>query len=718
MPDEQPPESTQVGFEAPDAEALVDPRLRRLVDRYAALVGGSIREMEPHLIELAVPADQAAHFRSRRQVKIALSLGALEQHPEAELPVVGSAFLEELIDAVRGHGTRRSYGLIPPAFAADPQGASLSVPVRGATAGVPSVGVFVQPLGRLVARVALTAGAVVEEHIVESRVFDLSAGVPVAEEIALLCADLASGKVAPAGRDSAAAAATAPARPMDEVVRLMLRDLEQRLAPELARRQADAQQALSVELARIDRYYQNLLEEAAEDHNGEVSPQKRRAIEAEHGRRRAEEERRHELRATVHPLQLVAFSILAQRAEWEFKATAERHGTFAARRLLSGPGVWEIACPNCGQVPDELRVCCRDHVACAACANVCSVCHEDFCSTHGLAKCHVDSQPACDAHAHTCSSCRRRHCSAHQGECADGGHSACTACLGSCGVCGRVICATHAAKSLPDSPRGSRRLCRDCVVYCEGGSNEPVGRDEVVRCASCEKHVCQNHQAVCAVDQQVHCSKHLRRADRSRRLTCETHRAQCGHEPHVIFASDEVAPCGTCGTPTCAEHGGVCTGDSLRHCRRHLAKLNDTESEYGCEKHRSVCHVDKRAFTLTGTEPCPVCGLATCQAHTKECGWCGRSVCAPDRRASRRCVTCEQLTETAEPADTVLSAAVRANKGEPPKAKAWRTSRDATHTIVELDLGWTRKLVFTLRHGDVVPDTTMRHWLLGRTARS
>src|SRR3990172_660287 len=159
MPDEQPPESTQVGFEAPDAEALVDPRLRRLVERYAALIGGSIREVEPHLVELAVPADQAAHFRSRRQVKVALSLGALEQHPEAELPVVGGAFLEELIDAVRGHGTRRSYGLIPPAFSADLQSVSLSVPIGGATAGVPSVGLFLHPLGRLIARVALTAGA-------------------------------------------------------------------------------------------------------------------------------------------------------------------------------------------------------------------------------------------------------------------------------------------------------------------------------------------------------------------------------------------------------------------------------------------------------------------------------------------------------------------------------------------------------------------------------
>jgi len=704
-----------VTFDAPDAESLVDPRLRGLVERYVTLAGGSIREIEPHLLELNIPAGDAAQFRGRRQIELAFSLGALERHPDAEMVVVGSAFLQELIEAVRARGHRRSYGLLPPSFSADDQSLSLSIPVRDASAGAPVVGVSAHPLGRLVARVTLSAGAVVEEHIVESGVFDLVLGAPVPDDIASLCGDVAAGKLAPASDGLAAMAKDAQRRSIDDVVRLMLGDLEQRLGGQVSRRRDEAAQALAAELARIDRYYRNLLEEMAEDHDGRLGKDEARAVEAEHGRRRAEEERRHALKASVHPLQLVEFRALVQRAEWELVTLVGRRGKISARRVLSGAGAWTISCPSCAQSPKELCVCRRDHVACAACANTCSVCGEQFCRDHGLAPCHLDGQPACEEHARTCSACRRPHCTTHAGTCSEGGHAACTACLAPCGICGRVVCATHAFQSGPDAPKGGRRICRECVVYCEGGSNEPIGRDEAVRCASCDKYVCTNHQAICAVDQQVHCSKHFRRADRSRRLACEKHRGQCGHEPHVIFASDEVVACASCSTPTCEEHGRVCAGDGQRHCRKHLARLNDTQGDYGCEQHRSVCHIDKRAYTAAGTSRCPVCAKATCAEHQKECTWCGRAVCLAELAANRRCSTCLQLKDDADPADSLIAAGIGANGGEPPKAKTWKTGRDGTHTVVELDLGWTRRLVFVVRHGDSVAQGSVRHSLLGRS---
>jgi hypothetical protein len=37
--------------------------------------------------------------------------------------------------------------------------------------------------------------------------------------------------------------------------------------------------------------------------------------------------------------------------------------------------------------------------------------------------------------------------------------------------------------------------------------------------------------------------------------------------------------------------------------------------------------------------------------------------------------------------------------------------------VVELDLGLTRKTVFTLRHGDTVPDRIVRHSVLGSKQR-
>ena len=97
-------------------------------------------------------------------------------------------------------------------------------------------------------------------------------------------------------------------------------------------------------------------------------------------------------------------------------------------------------------------------------------------------------------------------------------------------------------------------MCAACLRYCEGGTNEPVGVDEVVECVSCGRSVCTAHQAVCAVDGQVHCSRHLRRADGSGRVVCEQHRAACVAEPDAVFASDEVSACSVCGKDVCSQH--------------------------------------------------------------------------------------------------------------------------------------------------------------------
>ena len=560
----------QHAFDPADAEALVDPRLRGLVERYARLVGATVQELEPQLVELSLPDAEIPHFSGRPSVRVAFSLAALQRHPDAEMAVVGSAFLQELLDAVRARGSRRAFGLIPPTHSADTNGLPRTFPVRRGSAEPPVVSLALHPVARLVARVAITAAAIVAEHIAESGVFDLATGLRAPDDVAGLCRDIEAGKVVPAGDGAADGVAALPARPLAELVPLMLGDIESKLATELARHRHDAEQALAAELARIDRYYRQLLEEAAESAGEPVSADERRAIEAEHGRRRAEEERRHEVRATVHPLQLVEFKVLVQRVDWNLVTQGGRQATLTAQRTLSGSGAWQVACPHCGASPKLLLICRHDHVACAACGKTCRVCGDEFCDAHGIAACHVDDEPACDAHAKTCPTCRKPHCTAHAGTCSAGGHPACSACLGPCSVCGKVVCATHAVRSDSSAPKGERRLCLECMVYCEGKTNEPVGRDEAVRCTSCEKFVCANHQAACVVDQLVHCSKHLRRADRSRRLVCERHRGQCGHEAGVIFASDEVAPCPACGKSVCDAHAGTCVcGNSVQTvCRR------------------------------------------------------------------------------------------------------------------------------------------------------
>jgi len=250
--------------------------------------------------------------------------------------------------------------------------------------------------------------------------------------------------------------------------------------------------------------------------------------------------------------------VVMQRAEWQLESERGRRATFAAQRSLSGASAWSLACPHCGRPPVTLVVCREDHCACEACSHRCSVCGEDFCADHGTAECRVDGLPACDEHVQVCPSCRLQHCTAHAGVCAEDGHAACSACLAPCASCGREICNRHAQQSHADAPKGSRRLCAACLRYCEGGTNEPVGMDEVAPCASCGKAVCAAHQAVCAVDGQVHCSPHLRRADRSRRLVCARHRGACAEEPAALFASDEVAACPVCGRSTCELHRAAC----------------------------------------------------------------------------------------------------------------------------------------------------------------
>src|SRR3989449_10127446 len=150
----------------------------------------------------------------------------------------------------------------------------------------------------------------------------------------------------------------------------------------------------------------------------------------------------------------------------------------------------------------------------------------------------------------------------------------------------------------------------------------------------------------------------LRRTDTSRRLVCGRHRAGCVEEAMTLFASDEV-------------------------------------------------------------EQCPVCGKDACAQHRAACGYCGRHVCTADlEQPSRRCATCAQLATIADPPEHVVTAARAVMGGGAPRAsRAWRIARDKSHLVVELDLGFRRKAVFTVRHGDQAPDSVVRHSLLGSKRR-
>ena len=660
---------------ASEVDPLADARIRPFVERYCALAGVKLLDKGADLRELKLPPAERAHFQGRESVRLALSLDALERSPDAEIAVLGSPFLTHLIEAVRTRAGRLSLGMIPPPppVAAESQDVARRVappvPVRDGTAKQKKVGLAAHPIGRLVARVVLRAGAGVEEAVVESDVFDLSTGTRWAsppgplsprergDDVPGLFEDLEAQRLAPAAPDAIPDAAVVPPREPEELLKLLIGNLREKSAERVAARQAVAQQDVAKELARLDRYFASILADKSDS-------EEERTITALHERRRTEEVRRHQVKAIVHPLQLVEARVLVQRVEWELRSAHGRRAQLAAQRPLAGTAAWAVACPHCGNPPTELVVCKHEHCTCDACSMRCSVCAEDFCADHGIARCRVDEQPACEEHARVCQSCRMEHCSTHAGVCAEGGgdHPACSACLEACGSCGRLVCNRHAQQSRPDAPKGSRRLCTACVRYCEGGTNEPVGVDEVTQCASCSKSVCTAHQAVCVVDGHVHCSRHLHRTDASRRLVCGEHRAACAEEPAAVFAADEV-------------------------------------------------------------EACPVCGKDACAQHRAACGYCGRQVCTADLKQQsppRRCATCAQLAAIADPPQEVVTAArgLTGRSGAPKASRAWRIARDRSHVVVELDLGWSRRTVFTLRHGNSVPETVVTHSLAGSKRRT
>ena len=695
-------------FSPPEHDPLSDSRLRPLVERYATLSGATLVELGPHLVELGVPEEDREFFDGRESVLVAFAVTALEHSADAEMAVIGSGFVDQLLSAVRARGALLSLGLVPPDEPAGAEAAApLGVPVKNGAAGEPVVRVARQRVGRLLARVLVRAGATVEEHLVESGLFELG-----------------TRHSALGTRRSGGAECRAPnAEP--RALELMVADLRDRLAPRVDELRAEAERALAIELRRIDGYYAALAADAAArggdaSTGGSGAPASTQwdPIEAEHARRRLEEERRHEVRAVVHPLQLVEMEMLVQRAVWTLTASSGRQATLSAQRFLSGPGAWSLSCPACTREPSALVICSDGQVACVSCAQDCSVCGEGFPWGGETAECHVDGEAACDDHARTCSSCRNRHCTAHEGTCAEGEHRACTSCIAPCELCRADVCASHAVTSADAAPRGSRRLCSRCVVHCEGRRSEPVGRDEVVRCESCERFACERHQAACAVDGKVHCSTHLVRADESRRLICEAHRAACDHEPDGVFAADEVRRCASCGKLACAAHGGACGGDGGWHCLVHLAPLQDRPDSLACEQHRTVCHVESAVFAPADTIECPVCARRACSAHARECRSCGRQVCVAEwEEATSRCGTCRRLSPYPTPSPAELAAGTDAGDGDAPRPRKWRAARDATHLVVEMSHGWRRRTVFAMRHGESRAETVMSHARGGATRR-
>jgi hypothetical protein len=691
--------------------AEVDPRPQRLLSRYASLSGTQLFDAGDHLIEVHLPPSEAKWFGGRREILVALAPSALEERPDAEILVNGSLLLQQLIDAIRDRGSLDERGVIQPDAAVASAVPEIGVPLEGEVDGAPLVDDSLLPVGRLLARLSIRAGPSIVERLVESSIVDLTTGKPVAQAVAARCDEAAAAS--PASPEIATAREPMRRLATGTLLKTLFADLEAQTAAELAGLAQESGVALTAELTRLDGYYRKMSEEMDPEDDAKAAKDRRAAISRDREKRRAEEESRYGVQVTVHPVQLVEWRLPVQRVRWSLRGPTGAKGELTATRTLVGDTTWQIACPSCGETPRTLRLCTSGHLGCAKCTERCGVCSAGACRDHGLAICAVEGHPVCGEHSLTCGSCDRTHCELHAGHCAAADHKVCSSCAVTCARCAKAICKAHGVQSSAESPRGARWLCSACTVNCEGGANEPVGLDEVERCTSCDRHICADHVAHCAVDRKPHCSRHLRRSDGSGRLACEEHRAPCHDEPDSAYASDELYPCATCGNRACEKHHGICAVDGRHHCRSHLLPLRDAPGKAACEAHRETCSIDKLAFSIGGTKACPVCGKSACPDHLHACKNCGRATCTRHTDGGL-CTTCGKLAETSEPSDDVLSAVAEATGSETDKVRGWRTATDGAHTVVEIPLGWGRRVVLTLRHGEQRAESVVQHGLLGK----
>ena len=704
--------------DADQREPLADARIRPLLERYVEAADAELAEVGDGLFELHVPPVDRQAFQKRSTIRIAFTLDAFELDPEAEIAVVGSPLVEQLVTAIRARGNRCLRGFLPPELEPSSESGPLRIVVTNGTVSAPRVRVARHRVLRLLARVVVSAGSTVEEHLIESGYFDAVTGIAVPADVAARCEERRGPTSSAKSRKPAAKSDVPlePCRSAAEIVSIALADLRASFEPNVHKLREDARIALEAELERIDGYYSALIAAGGRS-PGASDDAARRAYAAEHARRRAEEERRHRVRVVVHPVQLTEWELLVERAEWEIASAGEGRGRLVAERWLNGAGGWSLACPSCAATsPKSVCVCRSGHVACDACAATCTVCNETFCRDHGAAACHVDGAPTCAEHSRTCSSCGESHCAAHEATCVSGDHTACSDCVAECALCGQAVCNDHAGVTSHEAPRGARRLCADCACRCEGGANEIIGRDEIAQCATCGSAVCETHRASCAVDDHVHCSRHLRRTGESRRLVCEAHAARCAFEANTLHATDELTPCASCGRPACAEHSHECVEDGRRYCDEHSLMLRGAPGRFACQEHARVCNVDRAAYRVDQMKACPVCDKWACTSHSRDCSWCGRSVCLHDfsTRLSR-CMTCARLTALREPPDHLVAAVASLLK-ERSSPKQWRTGRDAHHTVVEVTVAFKRRIVFVIRHGETAVSDARSHSLAGSKA--
>src|SRR5439155_1250759 len=129
----------------------------------------------------------------------------------------------------------------------------LPIPVRDGIVKSSKGKLAVHPVGRLVARVVLRAGAGVEEAVVESDVYDLATGARLGDDLAGAFRDLEESRVEPADPADGGKASAVAAREPGDLLRVLLRHLQEKAAERLAARRGAAERAVAADRRRLGR---------------------------------------------------------------------------------------------------------------------------------------------------------------------------------------------------------------------------------------------------------------------------------------------------------------------------------------------------------------------------------------------------------------------------------------------------------------------------------
>lgn len=398
---------------------------------------------------------------------------------------------------------------------------------------------------------------------------------------------------------------------------------------------------LHTALNRLTTYYQQQIEETHDSHDPEG--EKRRALEADLGRKIAEEVENHRLHVQVELVGYVAIERPAAVLEMVLTDGKVSAPVRIVQDRYSG-SLQLPACHACGAPLSAAAVDQSGHLICDNCIEQCRTCGEIVCSRCGVESCPVCGGNNCARCGHACWACGGRACAEHSSRCPTCGDEVCHACQTECSACGVRQCRSHLYADSVSGPGGVVQLiCPTCAVRCPSCeqysvqletcsiSGQRFCRNCVAQCAECGRTVGPGFFVVSPINRKPYCQE------------CRRECPTCGRPTPFKVAC---AVCGSQGCPLCRPRCSVCARPL---CAEHGKRMPGCDHVL-CAEHIGVCAIGGEEVCPACHPPCAICEQPHCAQHTKVCLVCHQEYCSECVRANGRCDTCATIEKHGKPA--------------------------------------------------------------------